>query len=311
MADVKIPKILRARKSLAREKVEDLRHGLLKAGVDELLDSKACVYLTGSLARGEASEQSDLDIFMFSDMEVDEDREVHQLLDPLDLSRLQSKLIDVANELGFPPFSNEGEYLVFHSKSDLVNKIGHRDEDYTNILTARLLLLLESTPILGEELYSRTITQIIGSYWRDYERNEKAFLPVFLTNDIVRFWKVLCLNYEANSPPEKDLLKRRVQNYKLRHSRLLTCFSAILQFLWRLRDGPAISPEEAVQVVQMQPIERLIAIANEPNCSPEVQDRVHSLLEQYARFLEHTTGEKGEVRARFDDESFRAERRRE
>ncbi len=54
--------ILKARRKNSSDRLESLRQELRDA--EELAGSNACVYLTGSFARGEASEHSDLDLFI-------------------------------------------------------------------------------------------------------------------------------------------------------------------------------------------------------------------------------------------------------
>ena len=95
-----------------------------------------------------------------------------------------------------------------------------------------LLLLLESQPVYNEPLYEELLERVIESYYRDYHDHERTFRPIFLINDIIRFWRTLCLNYEnrRNRPPEdgREQHKFHLDNFKLKFSRLLTCFSAII-----------------------------------------------------------------------------------
>lgn len=82
-----------------------------------------------------------------------------------------------------------------------------------------MLLILESRALLGASFYEKAVSDVIAEYWRDYEQNSTEFLPVFLINDVLRFWKTLCLNYEdrTNEARRSDLGKRHLHNYKLKH----------------------------------------------------------------------------------------------
>src|SRR5206468_800733 len=120
---------------------------------------------------------------------------------------------------------------------------------------ARLLLLLESRAVMGDVVYDRAIKSVVATYWRDYAGNERHFVPVFLTNDITRYWKVLCLGYEAHG--DDTLEERRLRNYKLKYSRLLTCYSAILYLAWVLRARTTVTPEDAIDMARLTPTERL------------------------------------------------------
>lgn len=131
-------------------------------------------------------------------------------------------------------------------------------------------MLLESRPILGEAIYKRAIDELVGRYWRDYPQNSSDFLPVFLVNDIVRFWKTMCLNYEERTVDAKTG-KRRLLNYKLKYSRLLTCYSAIIYLMSEARLRPTVTPEVAGAMVAATPIARLEHVAQ---AVPEAQDCV-------------------------------------
>ena len=91
-------------------------------------------------------------------------------------------------------------------------------------------MLLESRPLLGRPIYDHIQQAVLNAYWKDYDDHKLDFMPAFLGNDILRLWRTFCVNYEATTKtmPERARAKRRVKNYKLKHSRLLTCYSALL-----------------------------------------------------------------------------------
>lgn len=125
-------------------------------------------------------------------------------------------MIDVTKKHGIPEFDGDGKYLVHYSVDQLVSTLGTPNDDASNTFTARLLLLLESTAVLGEKTYSDAIDDVIASYWGDYEKHKNNFVPAFLTNDILRLWRTFCVNYEARTDrePEEKRIKRKVKNYK-------------------------------------------------------------------------------------------------
>src|SRR5262249_36221355 len=132
-------------------------------------------------------------------------------------------------------------------------------DDATNTFTARLLLLLESRPLLGSAVYSRAVEKVVDAYWRDYQDHRHDFVPAYLTNDILRLWRTLCVNYEARTqtePPAKKA-KRKLKNYKLKHSRLLTCYSTLIYLLALSRKRRAVAPSDAKVMTEMSPTERL------------------------------------------------------
>jgi hypothetical protein len=52
-------------------------------------------------------------------------------------------------KLGIPDFSGEGEYLTHHTIEEIVDTLGKPEDDVNNTFTARLLLPLESRPLLA------------------------------------------------------------------------------------------------------------------------------------------------------------------
>ncbi|MHB0971538.1 MAG: nucleotidyltransferase domain-containing protein [Thermoanaerobaculia bacterium] len=220
---INVPPQIVERREYSENRLTTFREALVKRGARSIIGRSAFVYATGSIARGDASNHSDLDAFVVSD----DDRSGNPLLSDLRTIELQASLIATAKEQALPEFSDDGKFLKRHSLSEMLTKLGTAEDDYENLFTARILLLLESRPILGDAKYDDAIEKILSEYWRDYAGHEGRFLPVYLTNDIIRYWKVLCLNYEANTRKGPDT-KRRATNYKLKFSRLLTCYSALL-----------------------------------------------------------------------------------
>ena len=247
-----------------------------------------CIYVTGSFGRLEASEHSDLDLFFINRINVGDS----------DMPRIQKTLMDASlirtcESMGFPEFSGDGEYLEIHDLQTMLRNLGGREDDYHNLFTARLLLLLESLPLYNEELFERALQALTESYFRDYPEHVKDFRPTFLVNDILRFWKTLCLNYEhrRNIPPSGDIeanSKSHLRNLKLKFSRMLTCFSLVIP-LAVPRDS--IDPTECVRLMRARPLERLHKVAVESKQST-LWDK---LLDDYAWFLESTGRPRDEV----------------
>jgi hypothetical protein len=165
-----------------------------------------------------------------------------------------------------------------------------------------LLLLLESRPLLGVTTYERTIDNVVAAYWRDYEKHKRQFMPAFLANDILRLWRTLCVNYEAGtqSEPAKKRAKRRLKNYKLKHSRLLTCYSALLYLLTTYLEKKSVPPDDAIAMIRLSPTERLEALLNRDAVKPAHQT-IGALLAHYENFLQATNFSEDELIQRFLD----------
>jgi len=298
-----LPETLQKCRERTADKLAQLITGLTDAGAPTIVSARACVYATGSLGRGEMSERSDLDIFILRD------RNVASPLTNLDEICLKARLVEVARQQKYEDFSGDGKYLKAHDvKEDLIGKLGTSEDDSTNVFTARMLLLLESRPILGADIYKQAIDLVVSLYWRDYAQNSTNFLPLFLINDILRFWKTLCLNYEERTGAEKHTKpgKRRLHNYKLKHSRLLTCYSGIIYLQAILcRDGGTVSPKAVMDMVSRTPTERLEDVAGwQPSMEPAVQ----KIMDGYAKFLQICDANKPDLEESFSDPGFKQAR---
>jgi len=286
------------RRALSDKRLEALKGRLSTA--KGLTAGKACVYATGSFARGEASKFSDLDLFIAGKTEVETGR---RLLSRLDEICVKAELIQANKDLNIQEFSGDGEYLVHYTTHELVGSLGHPRDDANNTFTARLLLLLESTPLLGDDTYRGVVDDVIEAYWRDYPDHQTEFVPAFLANDILRLWRTFCVNYEARTSVEsaEKKAKRRLKNYKLKHSRMLTCYSGLLQLLAAFGRQGTVHPDDVREMVFLTPTKRLEGLkAQDASLTKEVD----ALLEQYATFLAHTDADEATMNLRFIDRNF-------
>lgn len=268
---------------------------------EKISQGKACVYATGSFGRNEAGEHSDLDLYI-----VGRDREEGgSLLSLLDEICVKAELISAIRKIKLPEFDGDGKYLVHYPIKKLVNLIGSPNDDVENTFTARLLLLLESRPLYGEEVHTEAVERVITSYWRDYEDHKEDFIPAFLANDILRLWRTFCVNYEArtHSQPEEKKAKRKIKNFKLKHSRILTCYSALLYLLAIYSGKGTVAPSDAVNMSTMSPASRLewlLASSEFKAAHPHLE----KLFDQYEKFLEITNVEESELVRRVMDRTI-------
>lgn len=263
-------------------RVKDIR--TLLADAEKLCSGRACVYMTGSFARGEAHASSDLDLFI-----VGQGTKEKRDLKRLDEIRIKADLIEATQKLGIPEFSGDGKYLEHYTLHDLKNTLGKPEDDVSNTFTARLLLLLESQPLLASAVYETVIGEVIGAYWADYVDHKNDFTPAFLANDILRLWRTFCVNYEARTQREPAIenAKRKLKNYKLKFSRLLTCYSALLYLLGIHTQKGTVSPEDAARMINLTPTQRLEWILTEAGLNA-AHSGVKALLASYEEFLSNT-----------------------
>jgi hypothetical protein len=256
--------------------------------LDETIASKIAIYATGSLARHEANKFSDLDAFFYVLGSRDRDK-----IDPVHEIEIFHHVIQTGMVANFPDFSGGGEYLHFQYLDDVVDNIGSRHDDYINALTSRMLLILESAYLFNEKPFNAARSKIIERYFADFHDHSEDFQPIFILNDVLRFWRTLCLNYEHGREWRREKPEERarghLKNLKLRFSRLMICYSFIGALLQR---GPALNPEQVLDVSIMTPVQRLQAVSTQ-DCSLKAD--VDAILGEYSWFLEAMNREKHDV----------------
>jgi Putative nucleotidyltransferase DUF294 len=283
------------RLSQLREKLEPVK--------PLLAEHPLCVYATGSYGRLEAWSGSDADLFFLYDNADDPERF------PLTkFIRLSARLIEATEEMGFPPFSGDGKYLEIQYVGEMEQVLGSPRDDSLNAFTARMLLLLESQPVYDEAVYTRLLERIVGFYYRDFGDHADTFLPAFLLNDILRFWRTLTLNYEHHRLKLLELagdelaLKKAgsaLKNYKLKVSRLATCFSMVANLS---AEPVPVTVETVLELCRMTPAERFERLRVQGQTANGLIDQ---LFEIYDMFLNSTRRDEDDLLAEFTDSSHR------
>lgn len=231
-----------------------------------------CVYACGSLGRLEMTQNSDLDLFFIS---LHDDK-----VDPMEQNLNKyiffSKLYEINCAMKLPDPSKGGEYWSFINKTDFLD-IGSRKEDFNNSFTARLLFMLESKPLYNERVYNQLLVETLSKYFVDYQDHQDEFYPLFLMNDILRYWYTLTLNYEYRRDNKDSVNKRNWKRLKLKYARLITCFS-MLACLYH-KD---VTPDYVAECIKMTPIERMEKLALE---NERISGVVKEIKTEYEWFL--------------------------
>jgi predicted nucleotidyltransferase len=264
---------------------------------------KLTIFGAGSYARLEASEYSDIDMFFLSTATPEEDDEPRT-----NSHRIFGKVIEIADELGFPKFSNDCEYLEILKADDIRSNLGNRADDHKNYFTARMLMLLESKCLYGEEVFQDVLKSIVASYFKDFPDHQDNFQPTFLLNDISRYWKTILLNYEnkrglPTSGADADVkkTKHRVRNFKLKFSRMTICYATVAAI------GSCKTPVTQGHIrnlVTLTPRQRLELVARQ---LPRVSFYVEDVLHRYEWFLAMTGLPTKRLEAHFSDTRKRTE----
>lgn len=274
--------------------------------VRPLLDEHPlCVYATGSYGRLEAFSGSDVDLFFLYDGSGDSKR-----FPWTGFVRLAACLIDATERMGFPPFSGDGQYLDVLYVGEMERVLGSPKDDSLNAFTARMLLLLESQPLHNAALYADLMERIVGFYYRDFGDHADDFVPAFLQNDILRFWRTLTLNYEhhrlklrqlAGDELERKKADSALKNYKLKVSRLATCFSMVANLA--AAEVP-VRQETVLELCRLTPAERFDRLRASGDAAAGHIDALESI---YGEFLESVQRDEDDLLADFGDDQKRRE----
>lgn len=290
-----------ARADYSKNRLSELRNRLAKLRELDPLRGLT-IFAAGSYGRHEASQYSDLDLFFFRSGDGKD------LQDPrTNTFRVFGRLIDIADDMDFPKFSNDSEYLQLLDAETMLANLGGRIDDQANYFTARMLFLLEGRCLFGEETFRAINAQIVSSYFKDFPDHPRTFQPIFLLNDICRFWKTMLLNYEhkrhgAGEPGDEiRKTKHKVRNFKLKYSRMTTCFASVVA----LGSFTApVSEEQVIAITELTPGERLESVVDQiAKAKPLVDD----VLDRYSWFLEVTGLPTEELEAHFSDKEKRSE----
>lgn len=292
----------------SQKQLEKLKAKL--APTDDLMGGDGTVYATGSYGRLEAGPQSDLDVFIVS-LNNEGEARVAAKIDGIRQIMIKNNLIVAARESELPDFDAGGKFLETHLYKDIVSEIGSPSDDFKNTFTGRMLLILESQPIIGCDIYNKLRMDSVNSYFADFSGNESDFVPYFLVNDILRMWRTFCVNYEYFNNSENRGSSWRVKNLKLKYTRMLTCYSALIYILLIYKLYGTVTPDDVIEMSKITPIQRVSDFINSEQFKfleniNNIKELSNNIVSDYGEFLEFVQTDDNLIRSvKEDEESWR------
>lgn len=183
------------------------------------LPPKMSIVVFGSWARDELTEGSDDDWAVLVERDFNAyDPEVVRAV-----SLAQRNLGGGSKQPG-----SQDVFSVPFDVGSLVERIG-LDADSNRNLTRRMLLLMESRELSGD-VHASSWSLVLERYLRVGIKNNRP--PRFLLNDLVRYWRTICVDFEGkHKDGGEDDPKWVTRNAKLRTSRKLLFAGGLLPVL--------------------------------------------------------------------------------
>lgn len=238
---------LKAMRDIAREMFNDNPNYLI--GVN------------GSVARRECTSGSDVDLFFLyndavKEADVREDQATYR-------RRLEESGLDMPAHGGV--FENPLKI------EDMLGTIGG-DKDTNEYITRRMLFLLEGEWTFNEALFQHTRKQLIQRYVADNLEHRK--LTLFLLNDVIRYWRTICVDFEHKTVDSDK--PRAIRLIKLRFSRMLLYLAGVA----------AVSQTKDLHVQEKRDkLEELFAMPTTTRLKSVFGTSIDGPLSRYAEFL--------------------------
>lgn len=177
---------------------------------------KITIVTVGSYGRNEASEESDLDLYILFDSDRNPEETIADEIEAI--KEVQDR--HIGNSPGDTGTFGHDACIHF---DDIVSNIGG-EEDTNKLTTRRLLFLLEGTWLFGRERFQQYRRELLNRYIDHNDKDGK--LSRFLLNDIIRYYRTITTDFEHKvTTQQKDWGLRQV---KLRFSRKILYFGGII-----------------------------------------------------------------------------------
>ena len=148
---------------------------------------------------------------------------------------------------------------------------GLKDKNVT--ITRRMLLLLEGEWVFNAAAFHEVRDRLLDEYLRNDPGRDK--ICMFLLNDIIRYWRTICIDLEHKSGIGGK--PREIRLIKLRFARLLLYASGVFAIGHGHGLSAADKKIDLFELLGMCPIDRIQAVVGETAAAP--------VFNRYAEFL--------------------------
>lgn len=237
---------LEKQQEFTKQKLEKIRSDL-QFQLGEYSE-RLTIVATGSYGRLEASEESDLDLFVIYDDDFS--------IDSLGISE---KLKETMGKHINKPPGDTGTFGpdAHVSIGELTSNIGGNNDSNTNF-TRRILFLLEGTYLLNKKKFDEYKDTLLKKYIKDDIPNHQV--NRFFLNDIIRYYRTIATDFEYKVSINGKSWGLR--NIKLRFSRKLLYFSGIIVAAETCYQTYAEKLRITKELLELCPIDRLIKLSS-------------------------------------------------
>lgn len=224
-----------------------------------------CVIVTGSYGRDEASEISDMDWFLVVD-------KTKNSLNEEEKSLILENVNTVIGEFVPKETGGTNTFASLIISSDLLENYGG-DKETNQAFTRRMLYLLESKALYNNDMYNELKKSIVELYIKDSISDHN--LSRFLLNDIIRYYRTICTDYEFKvCEQDKSWGVRKI---KLRFSRKILYFSGLITVAKTCSLSREKKISETIKLLSLSPIARIKHVCGEHQSG--------AMLAYYSEFL--------------------------
>lgn len=254
---------------------------LIKKDLNEYFKSsefkdEISVITTGSYGRMEASDESDMDFFIIYKNFQTKNKVLNISTDILDI--IQKKVPKNTGSSG--TFGRN----AINTIDELTSTIGGQN-DSNELLTRRMLFLLEGKPIFNDDIFNEYRIELIKKY---LEPTKGLYFDRYLINDIIRYYRTIATDFQF----KVDISNKSwgLRNIKLKFSRKILYYSGIISVIFtylEYKNSAKINKEDILLDLLNMPvserIHHIITFEKNNNTSNDI----NKLFEVYDLFLQY------------------------